>query len=86
MLINITVCKFHCNISHQLGTGTKSYLILLVMDSTSSQIWAIFLPNRNFYELISWPPGSPKVRSQNEGYQQYLFKITGKLDFLSKIY
>ena len=27
-----------------------------------------FLTNRNFYEkLISWSPGSPKVRGQNEG-------------------
>ena len=46
----------------------------MIMDSTSSQIWAIFLPNRNFYEkLISWPPESPKVRSQNEGYISNIF-------------
>ena len=50
---------------------------------SSSQTWVIFLPNRNFPEkVISWPAGPPKVKSQNEGYQQYLFIITGKLDFL----
>ena len=32
-----TVCKLYCDIFHQLVTGTKSYLILLIMDSTSSQ-------------------------------------------------
>ena len=36
-------------------TGTKSYLILMIKDSNSYQTWAIFLPNRNFYEKsISW--------------------------------
>ena len=53
---------------HHLLTGTKTYIIVMIMDSTFSKTWAIFLPNRNFYEkLISWSPGSPKVRGQNEG-------------------
>ena len=43
-----------------------------------SQKWAIFLPNRNLYEKsISWPLGSPKVRSTNGEYWKY-FNILGK--------
>ena len=48
--VNNTVCKFYCNIFHQLLTGTKSYLILMIKDSTSSHTWAIFLLKRDFYE------------------------------------
>ena len=64
-----TVCKFYCNFFHQTLTRTKCYLIVLIMDSSFSQTWVIFLPNR--------PLGSPKVRSTNEGYWKY-FNILGK--------
>ena len=54
---------------HHLLTGTKTYIIVMIMDSTFSKTWVIFLPNRNFYEKsISWPLGSPKVGSTNEEY------------------
>ena len=37
-----------------------------------------FLPNRNSdVKSILWPPGPLRVRSQNDGYWQYLSKSIG---------
>ena len=45
-------------------------------DSFSSQTWAIFIPKRNSeFKSIVWPAGPPQVRSQNQGFSQYLIKI-----------
>ena len=42
------------------------------------QIW--YSPNRNFYVKSIWCPTRPlKVRSQNQGYAQYLIKIKRKI-------
>ena len=59
----------------------------MIKDSTSSHTWAIFLLKRDFYEksIFHGLQDPPKSEVKNEGYQQYLFKITEILDFLSKI-
>ena len=71
-----TGCPRQLAIFSEHVTGTKPHQMLLINDSFSSQTWTIFLPNRNFYVKSIWCPTRPlKVRSQNQGYAQYLIKI-----------
>ena len=75
--ITITVCKFHCDFFNHLLTGTKTYIILMIMDSTFSQTWAIFLPSRKLIKFthctiaMSPPPPSPPW---NYSYQTIQYK------------
>ena len=75
-----TGCPRHYLIFCQHLTGTLPHQILLINDSFSSQTWTILLPNRNFSVKSIWcPTRPPKVRSQNQGYAQYLIKIKRKI-------
>ena len=58
-----TVCHLECDNLKPPVIGTKSFQILMIFDSFSSQTWAIFVPNRNFdLKSIESPTKSPLVR------------------------
>ena len=80
-----TGCPVSIDFFQEPLIGTFIPQLLMTNDSFSSQTWAISVPNRNSdVKSILMPTGPLRVRSQNDGYWQYLSKFTGKKGIFTK--
>ena len=83
--LHCTGCPTKSDFLYVPISGTPRPQILMTNDSFSSQTWAIFIPKRNSeFKSIVWPAGPPQVRSQNQGFSQYLIKIEENIGIFSK--